>query len=181
LLVCIDDRHAKRERSRQGPGGAEVVTGEMPPTMSGSPSPPKPTKADLQFGGDRSKKSVYKGPSKKWDPTMKGGPMADVGSGGGWSGTKATQAGDLVQDKRTKFEKKFDDEQAKWQDNFDRNDDALYHRSFDDGSMHLKSTKFRDGKPKDNHGKEIGGMGAKAITKYRRHDLQRATSEGESA
>ena len=63
----------------------------------------------------------------------------------------------------------------------DRNNDALYHRSFDDGSMHLVSSVYRDGKPVDNHGKEIGGMGAAAVTKYRRHDLQKATLEGETA
>lgn len=107
--------------------------------------------------------------------------MADVGSGGSWSGARATKAGDVVKDKRNKFDKKFDEEQAKWQNNEDRNDDALYHRSFDDGSMHLVSSKFRDGKPVDNHGKEVGGMGAAAVTKYRRHDLQGATIEGESA
>jgi len=88
---------------------------------------------------------------------------------------------DEVQDKRNQFEQEFDKKQAAWQDNEDRNDDALYHRSFDDGSMHLVSSQYRDGKPVDNHGKEIGGMGAAAITKYRRHDLQGSTIVGESA
>ena len=55
------------------------------------------------------------------------------------------------------------------------------NRSFDDGSLHLKSSKFRDGKPVDNHGKEVTGMGSKAVTKYRRHDLQGATVENEAA
>ena len=112
---------------------------------------------------------------------MSGPILADIGTGGGWSGTKATKAGDGVQDKRTSYDRKFDEEQAMWQDNEDRNDDALYHRSFDDGSMHLVSTKFRDGKPVDNHGKEIGGMGAAPVNKYRRHDTQGATSVGETA
>ena len=148
--------------------------------MSGSPPKSTSPTSVTKFGGDRTKKSVYSGPTKKWDPHQKGPAMADVGSGGGWSGTKATQAGDTVMDKRSSYEKKFDAEQALWQDNDDRNDDAIYHRSFDDGSMHLRSTKFRDGKPKDNHGKEIGGMGAKPLTKYRRHDVQAATSQNEA-
>ena len=86
-----------------------------------------------------------------------------------------------MQDKRSSFDKAFDAKQAEWQNNDDRTDDALYHRSFDDNSMHLKSSQFRDGKPVDNHGKEIGGMGSAAVTKYRRHDLQGATVQGESA
>lgn len=155
----------------------------MPPSMTmHSPPNTKPTAADLQFGGDRSKGTTYKGPKHKKDSRYMTGPaLADVGSGGGWSGTKATQAGDAVMDKRSAFEKKFDEEQAKWQDNDDRTDDALYHRSFDDGSMHLKDSRFRDGKPVDNHGKDIGGMGSKAVTQYRRHDLQKATVENEAA
>jgi coproporphyrinogen III oxidase-like Fe-S oxidoreductase len=87
----------------------------------------------------------------------------------------------VTQDRRNKFDKKFDEDQAAWLNDDDRNNDALYHRSFDDGSMHLYSSAFRDGKPVDNHGKEIGGMGAKAITAYRRHDTQKGTLEGESA
>ena len=43
-------------------------------------------------------------------------------------------------------------EQEGWRDNLDRSDDPIYHRTFDDGSMHLVSSKFRDGKPVDNHG-----------------------------
>ena len=112
---------------------------------------------------------------------MTGPILADVGSGGSWSGARATKVGDAVQDKRNKFDKKFDEQQALWQENEDRNDDALYHRSFDDGSMHLVSSQFRDGKPVDNHGKEVGGMGAAPVTKYRRHDTQGAVSLGETA
>jgi len=166
----------------------------MPVTMTGSPEPSSSkggfdgaTASGMyggtKFGGDRSKKGVYKGPSKKWSNQATGPKLSDEAAGGGW-GAHASGASigqDEVEDKRTHFEKAFDDEQAKWMDNDDRNDDALYHRSFDDGSMHLVSSKFRDGKPKDNHGKEIGGMGAAAITKYRRHDLQGATVENEAA
>ena len=45
----------------------------------------------------------------------------------------------------------------------------------------MSSTKFRDGKPKDNQAKDVSGIGQAAVTKYRRHDLQKATVEGESA
>ena len=159
----------------------------MPVKMSGSPQNTV-TGIDMgynkTFGGDRSKGTNYKGPKHKADSRYaKVKVMADEAAGGGWGvhATGATVGMDEVQDKRNKFEKKFDDQQAAWMDNEDRNDDALYHRSFDDGSMHLVSSQYRDGKPVDNHGKEIGGMGAAAITKYRRHDVQGATSEGESA
>lgn len=67
-----------------------------------------------------------------------------------------------------------------WRHNTDRNDDALYHRSFDDGSMHLVSSQFRDGKPVDNHGKELGGYGSAAPTRYRSHALQAPTITGET-
>ena len=46
--------------------------------------------------------------------------------------------------------------------------------------MHLKSSAFRDGKPVDNHGKEVGGYGQNAPTKYRSHALQKPTVEGET-
>ena len=166
----------------------------MPVQMSGTPSPPKAKTAasspkttydakSTKFGGDRSVKTTYTGPSKKWSAKQTGPILADEVGGGGWGvhASGATRDLDAVKDKRTKFEKDFDAKQALWQDNDDRNDDALYHRSFDDGSMHLVSSKFRDGKPVDQHGKEITGMGAAAVTKYRRHDLQGATVEGESA
>lgn len=162
----------------------------MPVTMSGSPKSksPSPEKASAdpkskKFGGDRSKPTVYKGPSKKTDSRYQTGPiLADEVAGGGWGASgKPSTGADEVLDKRSDFEKAFDDKQAEWQNNDDRNDDALYHRSFDDNSMHLKSSAFRDGKPVDNHAKEVGGMGAKAITKYRRHDMQASVVEGESA
>jgi len=91
-----------------------------------------------------------------------------------------SSSGTVTEDRRNKFDKKFDDQQSAWMDNDDRNDDALYHRSFDDGSMHLYSSAFRDGKPVDNHGKDIGGMGSAPVIKYRRHDLQKGTLEGEA-
>jgi hypothetical protein len=165
----------------------------MPVTMKQTPSPQKKSPAgdsmgidmkSTKFGGDRSKSTVYKGPKAKKDSRYATGPiLADEAAGGGWGvhATGATVGMDEVQDKRNKFEQEFDKKQAAWQDNEDRNDDALYHRSFDDGSMHLVSSQYRDGKPVDNHGKEIGGMGAAAITKYRRHDLQGSTIVGESA
>lgn len=71
-------------------------------------------------------------------------------------------------------------EAEEWRTNDDRNDDALYHRSFDDGSMHLVSSQFRDGKPVDNHGKELGGYGSAAPTRYRSHALQAPTTTGET-
>ena len=178
----------------------------MPATMKGTPSPTgKAAKVDTgfdmasgnekvvdaagnlvrsNFGGDRQHKSVYKGPKAKKDSRYATGPiLSDEAAGGGWGvhGSAATVGMDEVKDKRTSFEKAFDDKQAAWMDNLDRSDDALYHRSFDDGSLHLKDSRYRDGKPVDNHGKEIGGMGAAAVTKYRRHDLQSATSVGETA
>jgi hypothetical protein len=67
-----------------------------------------------------------------------------------------------------------------WRDNQDRNDDPIYHRTFDDGSMHLKSSKFRDGKPVDNHGKAIGGYGRGGPRQYKRTAM-RSTAEGETA
>jgi len=108
------------------------------------------------------------------------GNLDDSRQEGGTVGA-ISSSGTVTQDRRNKFDKAFDEKQGEWLDNDDRNDDALYHRSFDDGSMHLVSSAFRDGKPVDNHGKEIGGMGAAAVTKYRRHDLQKGTLEGESA
>jgi len=151
----------------------------MPVTMSGAVGAPSPSKSppgkggtyddkSKKFGGDRSTPTIYKGPSKKWSNQQ---TMAEVTSDGKT----------LAVDGRNEFEKDFEAKKASWADNDDRNDDALYHRSFDDGSMHLKSSQFRDGKPVDNHGKAVGGMGAAAITKYRRHDMQGATVEGESA
>ena len=71
-------------------------------------------------------------------------------------------------------------EQEEWRDNFDRNDDPLYHRSFDDGSMHLVSSAFRDGKPVDNHGKDAGGYGRGGPVQYRRTAMK-STVEGETA
>lgn len=145
----------------------------MPVTMSGSPTSSPPGKggaydaSSKNFGGDRSSPTVYKGPSKKWSNQQ---TKAEV-----------TSAGTAAQDSRNSFEKSFDSKKASWADNDDRGDDALYHRSFDDNSMHLKSSKFRDGKPVDNHAKEIGGMSSAAVTKYRRHDLQKATVEGEAS
>ena len=108
------------------------------------------------------------------------GSLDDSRQEGGTVGALSS-AGTVTQDRRNKFDKKFDEDQAAWLNDDDRNNDALYHRNFDDGSMHLYSSAFRDGKPVDNHGKEIGGMGAKAITAYRRHDTQKGTLEGESA
>ena len=67
-----------------------------------------------------------------------------------------------------------------WRANDDRNDDPVYHRSFDDGSMHLVSSQFRDGKPVDNHGKDLGGYGSAAPTRYRSHALQAPTVTGET-
>ena len=92
-----------------------------------------------------------------------------------------SSTGEAQKDGRNEFEKAFDEKQAEWQNNDDRNDDALYHRSFDDGSMHLVSSVFRDGKPVDNHGKQAGGYGAKPVTKYRNHALQAPTIEDETA
>ena len=149
--------------------------------MNGTPSPPKgsPDSGSKKFGGDRSKPSVYKGPSKKWSAQRTGPILSDEAAGGGWGAhaSGATTGADAVLDKRTQFEKDFDAKQAAWQDNDDRTDDALYHRSFDDNSMHLTSTKYRDGKPVDNQGKQLGNAGMQ----YRRHDLQGATVENESA
>jgi len=136
--------------------------------------------AKSMSGGDLINPSVYKGPKQKTDSRYaKMKVIADVGS------TDAANLGngefEEVQDKRTRFEKDFDAKQAAWQDDFDRNNDAIYHRSFDDGSMHLVSTAFRDGKPVDNHGKAIGGMGAPGVRQYRRHDTQKPVSVGEAA
>jgi hypothetical protein len=113
-------------------------------------------------------------------PTGKAGGIDDSRQEGGAVGA-ISSSGEKTADHRNKFEKKYDDMQAAWMNDDDRNNDALYHRSFDDGSMHLVSSVFRDGKPVDNHGKEVGGMGAPAVTKYRRHDLQASAIEGESA
>ena len=46
--------------------------------------------------------------------------------------------------------------------------------------MHLVSSQFRDGKPVDNHGKELGGYGSAAPTRYRSHALQAPTVTGET-
>ena len=180
-------------RGALSPSRASALAEAMPPTMSGSPpkvGSPSPAKGGTydakskKFGGDRGTPTTYKGPTKKKDSRYATGPiLSDEAAGGGWGvhASGGTAGQDEVIDKRTKFEADFDAKQAEWQNNFDRSDDALYHRSFDDGSLHLKSSKFRDGKPVDNHGKEVTGMGSKAVTKSRRHDLQGATVENEAA
>jgi len=112
--------------------------------------------------------------------TEKGAALDDSRQEGGTVGALSS-SGAVTKDNRNKFDKAFDEMQGEWLNDDDRNNDALYHRSFDDGSMHLVSSVFRDGKAVDNHGKEIGGMGAAAVTKYRRHDLQAASMTGESA
>jgi len=112
--------------------------------------------------------------------TNEGPALDDTRQEGGTVGALSS-SGAVTKDNRNKFDKAFDEMQSEWLNDDDRNNDALYHRSFDDGSMHLYSSVFRDGKPVDNHGKEIGGMGAPAVTKYRRHDLQKPGLEGETA
>ena len=109
-------------------------------------------------------------------PTGKGPSLDNSRQEGGTVGALSS-SGEVTKDNRNAFDKAFDEQQAAWMNDDDRNNDALYHRSFDDGSMHLYSTVFRDGKAVDNHGKDLGSAGKK----YRRHDLQGATLEGESA
>jgi len=71
-------------------------------------------------------------------------------------------------------------EHEAWRDNLDRSDDPIYHRNFDDGSLHLSDSRFRDGKPVDNHGKDIGGYGRNGPRQYRRTAMN-STVEGETA
>ena len=115
-----------------GPSAAVV----SPSGRNHNRSPPGKGTYDAKskkFGGDRSTPTVYKGPSKKWSNQTAMAATSSVAGGLGSTAGEMTSAGTLAEDQRNEFEKAFEAKKASWADNDDRNDDALYHRSFDDG------------------------------------------------